>query len=385
MDAAEVDVVIPVYNAARTLESALASIQAQTVRNIRIIIVNDGSTDGSRALAERMAAADSRIVVLNQDNRGIVDALNAGLAVATADIIGRHDGDDLALPDRFEKQLKWLRDNPGDNAISGAFIRMDENGRHFGGIAKLTPPDQADPYYYPQIEPYLAHPFLMVRRAAVAAVGGYRHVYHAEDTDLYWRLQERGGIANMPDLLGYYRIHNQSVTGLSILNGRIAAVSSQLCGLSAIRRRTGRPDLPFPRDAVTEYKQAATLRNIVQLGIRGLDAEEAARLATGTCTKLLDLASYRPYELEAEDCTYIRETVVAALPGMSALNRSTAIRQLSGTAARLASKGQVGKALQLCPAEFFPQAALRLALRFTLPTPARNVLRTVAKKASLVK
>ena len=382
MAQADIDVVIPVYNGSTTLESAIGSIQSQTFRNIRIIAVNDGSTDDSQAKLEQMAAADSRITILNRPNGGIVDALNAGFAFAEADIVARHDADDLAVPDRFERQFQYLRDHPQCNAVSGAIMLMNEHGHIYGRLSGLSKPDEADPFYYPQIEPYLVHPFLMVRPAAVAAVGGYRHVYHAEDTDLYWRLQEIGQIANMPGLMGYYRVHNQSVTGASTLNGRIAAMSSQLCGLAAIRRRGGRPDLSFPRDAVTEYKAAGSLDAIVRLGSRGLDAEEAARLTTATACKLLELAAYRPYELTQADCIYIRRVVTEALPGMSPKNRGTAVRQLSGTAARLSAKGQVASAFRLCPPRYYAQAAMRLGFRFTLPPPAREFLRELAARAS---
>ena len=382
---AQIDVVIPVYNGGKTLESAVASIQSQTVRDIRIILVNDGSTDNSRAVAERIAASDSRVVVLNQPNGGIVDALNAGLAICDAEFIARHDADDLAEPDRFSKQLAWFRDHPACDAVSGAIIHMDENGRPFGPKAGMNEPDKADPYQYPQREPYLVHPFLMMRRSAVVKIGGYRHVYHAEDTDLYWRLQEVGQIANMDDLLGHYRIHNQSVTGASTLNGRISALSSQLCGLSAIRRRNGRPDIAFPRNAVDEYKQAGGLREIVQLGARGLDPDEATRLAAATSAKLIELAAYRPYELDEPDCTFIRESINRALPTMTETNRSKLLREMSGTAARLAAGGRLASALRLCPPRMVPQTAIRLAVRMLMPTTLRYRVRRLVGRPSMVK
>ncbi len=159
------DVVIPVYNGAATVESALASIQEQTVRDIRMIVVNDGSTDASRTIIERMAQADGRILLLNRENGGIVDALNDGLARCTAEIVARQDADDLAVPDRFEKQLAWLRSRPGCNAVAGAIIHIDEHGRELGPKMTFDPPEIADPLRYPQKEPYLSHPFLMMRRA----------------------------------------------------------------------------------------------------------------------------------------------------------------------------------------------------------------------------
>ncbi|MGI4798685.1 MAG: glycosyltransferase family 2 protein, partial [Janthinobacterium lividum] len=99
MTKATVDVLIPVYNGASTVESAIGSIQAQTIQDIRIIVVDDGSTDATAFILDRMAKADRRIVPVRRANGGIVDALNAGLAICTADLIARHDADDLAVPD----------------------------------------------------------------------------------------------------------------------------------------------------------------------------------------------------------------------------------------------------------------------------------------------
>ena len=379
-----IDVVIPVFNGAETVESAVASIQAQTVRDIRIIVVNDGSTDGTQATVERLAAADGRVVLINRPNGGIVDALNVGLAACTTDLVARHDADDLAVPDRFEKQLEWLRSHPECSAVSGSVIHIDEAGRELGPKVEMDSPDRADPLAYPQQEPYLIHPFLMMRRAAVEAVGGYRYVFHAEDTDLYWRLQEMGQLANMPDLLGRYRIHGGSVTSASTLNGRVAAMSSQLAGISAMRRRAGRPDLAFPKSALAEYAQARTLKKIVRLGSRGLEEDEAARLAASTSAKILELSGYRPYELDEEDCSFIRASIMRALPSMTPGDRTLCVRMLSGTAARLAAQGQVSASLRMSPVRFYPLVAARLVLRTVLPNSLRAAMRRMAGRPALV-
>lgn len=379
-----IDVLIPVYNGAATIESAIGSIQAQTVRDIRIIVVNDGSTDDSRAILARMAERDERIYVLDRVNSGIVDALNAGLASSSAEFIARHDADDLAVPERFALQLDWFARHPKCNAVSGGIIHIDEHGREISSVTILGPPDGADPTLYPQREPYLPHPFLMVRRAAVEAVGGYRHVYHAEDTDLYWRMQETGEIANMDDLLGYYRVHNQSITSASLLNGRIAAMSSQLCGISAMRRRAGRADISFAREAIGEYKAAEKLDAIIRLGARQLDPDETTRLAAATAAKLLELSSYRVYEIDAADCAYIRKAVEPILAEMTPENRALTVRQLSGTVARLASKGQFANARRLCPPRLAPLALARLALRIAVPSGLRRAIRSLLGHPSAI-
>lgn len=380
-----VDVVIPAYNAAQTIESAIASIQAQTERNIRIIVINDGSVDATKQIVERMAAADDRIVLLEQANGGIVDALNLGLAAATASLIARHDADDLANPDRFAKQLAYLSANPECAAVSGAIRHIDEAGRPLGMIYNFPSPDLANVERHPQLEPYLSHPFLMMRRAAVEKAGGYRHAFHAEDTDLYWRLQEAGRLFNMADHLGDYRIHSQSITGASLVNGRVSAVNSQLAGLSAMRRRAQRPDLSFPKSALADYKKAGTLEGMIQVGSRDLDVDEAKRLAVSACAKLLELAGHRPYELELEDCTLIGDMLLPALHRMPSDNRRYCFRMLSGTAARLASKGRISSARRLVPLRLYPAVAAKLALRSAMPLSIRRTLREVIRRDGFVK
>lgn len=379
------DVVIPVYNAASTIESAVASIQKQTERNIRIIIVNDGSTDATRNVIQKLAAEDGRITLIDQDNGGIVDALNRGLAAVTASFIARHDADDIASPDRLAKQLAYLSANPVCTAVSGAIRHIDEAGDPLGDAYQLPSPDLANVEHYPQLEPYLSHPFLMMRRAAVEKVGNYRYVFHAEDTDLYWRLQEVGKLHNLPDYLGDYRVHSQSITGASLLNGRVSAVNSQRAGFSAIRRRSGRPDLSFPKTLLAEYKAAGSLEGIIRVGSLDLETDEAKRLAVSTCAKLLELGGHRPYELEFEDCTTIHQTLLPALPRMTAESRRYCQRMLSGTAARLASSGAISAARLLTPLQLYPAVAAKLVLRSGVPLSLRRILRQAIRRDGFVK
>jgi glycosyltransferase involved in cell wall biosynthesis len=208
-DALEISVVIPAYNAASTIESALKSIQRQTISNLKIIVVNDGSTDMTREIVQRLAISDARIHLVSQVNGGIVDALNAGLRLCETEYIARHDADDLAVSDRFEKQLLYLESHPDCVAVSGAVRHIYENNYVLRERVSLHSPDLADPTCCPQIEPYLIHPFLMMRRSALDKVGGYRYVFHAEDTYLYWRLQDVGRLYSLPDILGDYRIHSE--------------------------------------------------------------------------------------------------------------------------------------------------------------------------------
>lgn len=380
-----VDVLIPVFNAATTIASSIASIRAQTIPDLHIIVVDDGSTDGTADILRALAAADDRITVITQENAGIVDALNFGLESCTAEFVARHDGDDLADSDRLERQIAYLRGHPDCMAVSGAVRLVDGAGQPIGQVVRLGSTALADLHSYPQREPYLMHPFMMARRAAILAVGKYRHVFNAEDTDLYWRLQEIGGLTNMPDLMGTYRLHAASVTGYGPLSGRISALNSQLSGISALRRRSGREDLTFPREALAEYYRAGSLRAIIELGCRGLDPEEARKLRVSTCAKLLELASYRPYELDAADCDCIRDILIPALDGMPPASRSVCIRMISGTAARLLAAGRLHSAWQLMPPRYFGHVLARLVFRAVATHALRWRVRDAFGRAGFVK
>ena len=378
-----IDVLIPVFNSAHTIRSAVESIQRQTVRDIRIVVVNDGSTDDTAEIVAAMARDDPRIELFTQPNGGIVDALNFGLAQCRAQFLARHDGDDLALPDRFARQIAYLRANPDCVAVGGWVRHIDQNGRSLDHIVKMQSPDNADPLWAPTSEPYIVHPFLMTYTARVQAVGGYRYVFHAEDTDLYWRLRETGKLHNLPVVLGDYRMHAGSITSGSIVTGRVSALNSQLAALSALRRRAGRPDLAFPKDVAKDYVAAKWPDAIFRLGARRLDPAEADRLEIAMAGKIMELATYRPFELEVEDCEFIREAVRRHVGILKPRNQVLIRRMCAGAAGRLASKGKSREAAALVGRRFHAGVATRIAYRKLIPRPVRlGLLRVTGRGTS---
>ncbi|AHF92580.1 glycosyl transferase family 2 [Opitutaceae bacterium TAV5] len=212
MNVPRISVVMPVYNAAPWLEAAVHSILRQTCRDFEFIAVDDGSTDGSGALLGRLAARDPRLRVVSRPNTGIVGALNDGLRLARGDYIARMDADDIALPERFDRQSDYLGGHPDCVAVGSAFIYMDARG----ALLKWNP----RPLAHAEIEARLLlgdggaiiHPAVMMRRSAVESAGGYREsAQWIEDLDLYLRLARIGTLANLPEVLLHYRYHEQSV------------------------------------------------------------------------------------------------------------------------------------------------------------------------------
>ena len=368
-----VDVLIPTLNAGETLQASIESIQRQNINALRIVVIDDGSTDETPLLLTEMARQDPRIEVLRKPNSGIVDALNAGIERCRSEFIARHDADDVADPNRFAEEIAYLRTHSDCVAVSGAARHVNEHGQPIGTTARGPEPEESDPTRVPSHEPYMLHPFLMLRRSAMDAVGGYRHAYHSEDTDLYWRLQEIGRLHNLDTVLGDYRMHSQSITSASVLNGRISALNSQLAGISALRRRAGRKDIVFPRERLQQFRSARSLAAIFSIGARGLEPQERNQLKLSLAAKLLELSSYRPYELDEDDCRFIRDVIKTPLSGLTADDRAQMRRQISGTAARLAHKGRFVEAAALLQTRDYPIAAMRFAYRLCVPQSVRRL------------
>jgi glycosyltransferase involved in cell wall biosynthesis len=357
-----IDVLVPVYNGARTIRTSLASIQTQTVQNIRIFVVNDGSTDETAEIVKNIAREDSRIYLVDKQNSGIVDTLNTGLQYCDAEFIARLDADDLSYPERLEVQLAYLRENEDCVAVGCRIDHIDEAGHPLSNLPQPGQPDLADPRWVPAREPYLMHPFLMVRRSAMIKVGAYRHVTNSEDTDLYWRLNEHGRLYNLDVSLGQYRMNPTSISGTSIVNGRIMAVNSQRAALSAIRRRQGRQDLDFA-NAKKAMIESRTLEELYDLSCSDLDNEERAHLAIAASAKLLELASYRPYELEYSDCVFIRRSLGEAFR-LSKQNQRELNWLVTVAAARLLRGVRLVQAATLAPAPAYPIVMARLLCGF---------------------
>lgn len=206
-----VSVIMPVYNAEKYLVQAVASIVDQTSFDWELICVNDGSSDSSGQILQWFAEQDSRIRVIHQANMGIVAALNGGCAIARAPLICRMDADDIALPDRLERQSLFMRRNPTCTVVGGAIVQIDADGDPLT-VTQLPSDHRAILGNLLNRRTGHFHPTVMVRAEALEAVGGYRRKYQwVEDHDLWLRLAQRGQLANLPEPVLCYRQHADSV------------------------------------------------------------------------------------------------------------------------------------------------------------------------------
>ncbi len=356
-----VDVLLPVYNGAETIAESVESLLAQTEKRLRVLVIDDGSTDDTPRILDELSQRDDRVVVIRTPNGGIVAALNLGLEKSTAPFIARQDADDISFPDRIEKQLAVFNANPETVALSGSCVHIDKSGKPTGTTYKVRDPAAADYTTYPSTEPYLLHPFLMVRADAFKAVNGYRYVIHSEDTDLYWRLRDIGPLMNIDEPYGQMRLHDGSISNASVVNGRIMAIMSQLAAVSARRREEGRTDIEFPSDAKPRLVEARSLERLLDLLCRDLDGDEAHYVRYASAVGLLDMALSRSYELEAEDCRFIRQ-LYARIPARRFRGRTTVAWAYRTTLLRYLAKRRIDNLMAIFD---FGAASRSVLLRFT--------------------
>lgn len=364
-----IDVLIPVFNAEDTLDEAMGSILDQTIADYRVIAINDGSTDRSGEILATMASEDRRLKVVETPNQGVAKALNHGLSLCTAPLIARFDADDIAYANRLEVQHAYLAAHPECVAVGSDVDHIDAAGRPLFGYPRPGDPGLADPDWAPAREPYLIHPFLMVRREAITAADGYRVLRTSQDSDLYWRLGKQGRLHNLPERLGKYRIHSNSVTGDRITSGRVMAVCSQLAALSAQRQREGRPDIAFPITHGIFAEPDATLAEMVEAFSQQMIPADRVHFNIAVGAKLMELSSYRAYELDLTDCRFI---ATAGEDGLSRENVAELRWYRSTTAARLLRRGDWRAAKVLAGPAGLPAALARAAAHVTgLKTAAK--------------
>jgi glycosyltransferase involved in cell wall biosynthesis len=206
-----ISVCMPVYNAERYLAEAVESILGQTFGDFEFLIIDDGSTDGSHDILRRYAASDPRLRVVSRPNTGYLIALNEMLASARGEFVARMDADDVALPERFERQAAYLRSHPEVLAVGTRILLIDPEGAPLTEMCTLQTHDDIDRSHL-EARMGICHPSVMARAEVLRKVGGYRPEYYtAEDMDLWLRLAEIGRLANLPEVLLKYRQHLQSI------------------------------------------------------------------------------------------------------------------------------------------------------------------------------
>ncbi len=206
-----ISILLPAFNAERTLLPCLRSIQRQTERRWECVLVDDGSTDGTLDLARGMARGDERFRIIATAHGGLVSALNAGLSHCVGEYVARMDADDLMRRDRLERQAALL-DKDRSLAAAGCHVRFfpraglgDGARRYEQWLNGIESASQVRREAF--IECPVAHPSLMLRRECIADAG-YRDQGWPEDYDLILRMLSRGlAVGVLPRRLLCWRDH----------------------------------------------------------------------------------------------------------------------------------------------------------------------------------
>ncbi len=205
-----ISVVMPVFNSQGFLEEAVRSILGQSYTDFELLVIDDSSTDDSYRIAEKISKIDSRVRVLrNKYKKGIVGALNFGLANSKGKYIARMDSDDISRRDRFEKQVNLLDRNPSIALVGTAYAPFNENGIRTIIKHPETSIEIAWKYLF---DSFFCHPSVMFRSCVIGEVGSYPEQV-AEDYAFFSEIVQKRRCWNLQEPLLNYREHS---TNLSI-------------------------------------------------------------------------------------------------------------------------------------------------------------------------
>ncbi len=254
----QVSVLLPVHNAEAYLPEAVESILGQSLTDLELVCIDDGSTDRSPELLQSYAAQDGRVRVIRSEHAGLITALNKGLKIACAPLVARMDADDISAPDRLEKQCRRFELDPELWVLGTAEERIDAAGRSRGRSPVVTGCDAVASALRETC--VICHPSVMMRREPILALGGYRAAYkHAEDYDLWLRVSEHAKLDNL-DFVGLrYRKHDAGISQRCSPRQRLSTALAQ--ATHAIRRQ----GLPDPTDGMAAEPDLWTCRVLDEL------------------------------------------------------------------------------------------------------------------------
>jgi len=214
-----VSVIIPCYNGEQYIEAAVQSILQQSYHHLEVLVVNDGSTDKSAEILLQLAQEDLRVrYIENEQNLGLIATLNKAIQLAQGKYIARMDADDIALPDRIEKQVTFLEQHPQVAVVGGAIETFGEN------VEKQTlvlPQEDMAIKTHLFLASAFHHPTVMFNLNVLNPedLVYQQQYYRAEDYGLWVHLLCKGyKFANLADVVLRYRILPNSETRLLAKN-----------------------------------------------------------------------------------------------------------------------------------------------------------------------
>jgi glycosyltransferase involved in cell wall biosynthesis len=223
----KVTVLMSVYNGKKYLREAIDSILGQTFTDFEFLIIDDGSTDSSADIIR--SYSDPRVrFIRNEKNMGLTRSLNKGIRLATGEYIARQDADDISLPERLEKQVRFLDQNKDVGLVGTYFFMINEAGKTICVWNRL--PEGIDLKKILLKGNPFGHGSVMFRAECIEKVGPYREEFKSvQDYDLWLRISEVYDVANIPEPLYKWRFHSKSISASgNIKQAKYASVSIAL-------------------------------------------------------------------------------------------------------------------------------------------------------------
>lgn len=264
-----------VRNAEAHLNEAIESILLQSFEDFELVIIDDGSTDGTPEILRRYSQLDQRVRTERIDSVGSLPAaLNFGLGLCRGELIARMDGDDVALPERFERQVIEMERDPSLGLLGCSSIDIDEGGETIGRTYHPVS-HEAIKLLLPFRSCFI-HPSVVIRRQAIEAVGGYDETFWTgQDYELWSRLIKVCRVANLDAPLLKRRVHPRSITASAERNRvhdtLLAPVrqrmASDLLGISLTQRETETLRHAVQSDGIADvYDVLNIIKYIVRYG-----------------------------------------------------------------------------------------------------------------------
>lgn len=225
----KVTVLIPAYNTEKYIGTAIESILNQTFKDFELIIVNDCSTDNTLNILKDYEKKDKRIKILsNKVNQKTARTLNTGLREAKGEYVARLDADDWSYPDRLEKQVKFMDENP-DIVLSSGNMEICDSKLNKRKISNLPTSDESIRKVFLQYNPTVS-PAMIWKRKLSEEIGGFSTNTVFEDYMLFMDMSSKGKVANLKDVLIKYRVLNTSTSSTKMREAHLSTIQIALTG-----------------------------------------------------------------------------------------------------------------------------------------------------------
>jgi len=221
-------VILPVRNGKDYIYDAVDSVLKQTYNDFELIIINDGSTDSTLQILKSFN--DNRIKIITTEGIGLVNALNLAIDESSGTYIARMDADDICFNNRFEEQMKVLK-NSNIGVVCADVKLIDEDGNVIGFSKDFykNKNDLMNMLTFKEKRKPIIHPTAIINKKILHKIGGYRHFSSAEDRDLWLRLSNECEFYRIQKYLLKYRINSQGISKTKYFEQKVSSMLTVVC------------------------------------------------------------------------------------------------------------------------------------------------------------